>query len=210
LTQSFEGKLIDDFSTYAVGKFPEVWRPKGENGRPFYLMAEENGHKYLKVDALHDGTSVFRPVEWDIQKYPILEWVWRPRLLPKDGNEKKQSTNDCSVAIYVVFPIHWGVPDTLKYTWSTTLPVGTEFYNGMFNKNKTRVLRSGSQNLGQWHVERRNILADYNRRFDHQPSNPIGIGVITDADNTGSESAGDYAYFKMIAAESAQTALLSP
>lgn len=197
------GLLLEDFSHAQLDQFPTDWHPKGENGRRFYTVAQAGGRKYLKVDAVLDGTSVFRELKWDVKKYPVLEWCWRGRLLPKNGYEKRQSTNDVTVGLYVVYPIRTFIPDTLKYNWSTTLPVGTEFYNGFAGKNKIHVVESGDVNLGKWVIERRNVLEEYKRRFDREPSNPLGIGVITDADNTKSASSGDYAYFKALTLEEA-------
>src|SRR5690349_6561110 len=39
LPLTYSGNLIDDFSTYTIGQFPEAWRPKGENGKRFYVVA---------------------------------------------------------------------------------------------------------------------------------------------------------------------------
>lgn len=198
--------MLEDFSAYVVGKFPDYWRTKEKQGIDYYrVVADAAGSHYLRADVVKAGSSMFRRVQWDIKKYPVLEWRWRGRLLPERGNGKRRSTNDNVVAIYVVFPFRWvipgwSLPDTLKYAWSTTLPVGTEFSNGA-NRNKVFVLRQGSEQLGEWVVEQRNIYRDYKRRYrKRKVPDPIAIGVITDADNTKSQAAGDYDYFKIIAA----------
>lgn len=204
------GKLIEDFSgDQVVGEFPHGWRAKTNNGKYFYRIGEQNGRNFLQVDAIKDATWIGRPVEWDIEHYPILEWMWRSRILPKDGNETKSSRNDCTVAISVIFPIRFIIPDTMKYTWSTTLPIGTEFSNGG-GKNKIRIVRSGAEHVGEWLVERRNLAEDYQRRFSRKARNPVGIAVITDADDTYSTSSGDYAYFRLLSLEEAKDLPLSP
>jgi hypothetical protein len=61
-----------------------------------------------------------------------------------------------------------------------------------------RVLRSGRAGRGEWRQERVNVLEDYQRLFDTGDTpRPAGIAVLTDADDTKSSAAGDYADFKI-------------
>ena len=193
-----DGLILDDFSDSTVDEFPLGWMSRKESSIPFYNVAQEkDGKKYLHAEAKKAGGSIFLRAQWDIKKYPILEWRWRPLILPIGGMEKKQRTNDATLGVYIIFPLRLFIPDSLKYSWSTTLPVGTVFSNG-FSRNKIEILRSGPKRVGEWVVERRNIYQDYVERFKRRPEGPIAIGLITDADDTKSHSAGDYDYFKVM------------
>jgi hypothetical protein len=47
------------------------------------------------------------------------------------------------------------------------------------------VAASGPEGLGQWRHFTRNIVEDYERAFGEKPGRLIGVGVLTDTDNTG-------------------------
>jgi hypothetical protein len=62
---------------------------------------------------------------------------------------------------------------------------------------KARVLRSGPFRPGVWVEERVNVRDDYRRAFgEGKTPKPGGIAVLTDADDTRSSAAGDYANFR--------------
>ena len=47
------------------------------------------------------------------------------------------------------------------------------------------VAESGPDGLGEWREFERNIVEDYEKAFGEKPGRLIGIGVLTDTDNTG-------------------------
>ena len=55
------------------------------------------------------------------------------------------------------------------------------------------VVASGPSGLGAWQAVRRDIAADYRRAFGAEPGPVLGLGVMTDTDNTGAKAAGEYA-----------------
>ena len=59
------------------------------------------------------------------------------------------------------------------------------------------MLRSGSAPKGEWVEERVNVAEEYRARFkEAEMPKPAGIAVLTDADDTKSRAAGDYASFR--------------
>ena len=85
----------------------------------------------------------------------------------------------------------------MKYVWSEKVPVGTHLSS---NAGLTRVvvLRSGPPPpKGAWVEERVNVLRDWQTAFNEpEVPTPGGIAVLTDADDTRSTAAGDYAGFR--------------
>ena len=53
------------------------------------------------------------------------------------------------------------------------------------------VTQSGSQRVGEWVTEERNVYEDYKEAFGEEPPNISGIAIMTDTDNT-KESATAY------------------
>lgn len=190
--------VIDDFDDLDLEEFPKswkAWRGDDELAREIYTIKEEEENRYLQ--AIDDGSSIIirkRLRMWDANEYPILSWRWRARILPEAGDESVGSKNDSSVAVYVVLDQNFiGVPKTLKYVWSTTLPVGTYHRRDGIGRPHVIVLESGKEKLGQWVEESVDVYTDYVRIFgDNPPQKAVGIGVLTDGNATGTDSQGDY------------------
>jgi hypothetical protein len=51
---------------------------------------------------------------------------------------------------------------------------------------------SGSEQTGRWVSHRRNIIEDYQSAFGHAPPAIIGIGIMSDSDNTGESATAWY------------------
>ena len=190
--------LIDDFSSSAPGSFPLTWKPwRGDDdqAREMYTIREENGNRYLH--AAENGSSIIirkQLKEWDANEYPVLTWRWRANVLPEGGDERIGSRNDSSVGVYVVLDQNFiGVPKTLKYVWSTTLPVGTHHRRDGIGRPHVIVLESGADRLGEWVEESVDVYADYVRFFGkNPPRKAVGIGILTDGNATETDSKGDY------------------
>ncbi len=87
----------------------------------------------------------------------------------------------------------FGVPKTLKYVWSTTVPVGTRHRREGVGRPTVIVLESGTAKQGQWVTETVNVYDDFVAVFGKAPPKyAVGIGILTDNNATGSPSQGDY------------------
>lgn len=190
--------IIEDFSRSDAGGFPpnwKAWRGDDRLAHGMYTVREENGNQYLH--AADDGSSIIirkQMSEWDANEYPVLSWRWRAQVLPEGGDERIVSRNDSAVAVYVVLDQNFvGVPKTLKYVWSSTLPVGTYHRRDGIGRPHVIVLESGEEKLGRWVAESVDVCADYVRIFGKEPPRKaVGIGILTDGNATGTESKGDY------------------
>lgn len=75
---------------------------------------------------------------------------------------------------------------TLMYVWCNQCPAGTVIENPRTSRIRKLVVESGPVNLGHWLDYERNIRADYERVFGEPPGALVGVGLMTDTDNTGS------------------------
>jgi len=189
---------IDDFDKGAVGEFPPDWKLRKEAGRPVYSIQSEDGRRFLRAVSRGLGIQAARQFEWDLTRYPILSWSWRPVRFPANSDERHSKTNDSALAVYAVFPHSPVSVKSVKYIWSAVVPVGTHLTSNM-GLTQVRVLRSGTEGTGQWAEERVNVLDDYRKLFGAAPPKPAGIAVLTDADDTRSVAEGDYANFRACA-----------
>lgn len=188
---------VDDFSRGTVGDFPVDWKPRKEEGRPVYSIREEDGRRFLHAASRGIGIQAGREVSWDLDAYPILAWSWRAVEFPKGSDERKSSTNDSAVSVYALFPGPMGTVKSVKYIWSRVVPVGTRLTSSA-GSTQVRVLRSGTDQAGQWLEEQADVREDYRKLFGaDKPPKPAGIAVLTDSDDTKSSAQGDYANLRL-------------
>jgi hypothetical protein len=191
--------VLDDFARATPGEFPAEWTPRKDEGREVYRVREDGGQRFLH--AASKGTGVQAGLEtpkWDLAKYPVLTWSWRPLEFPRGGDERKSGTNDSALAVYVAVPYSkLRGPKAVKYVWSEKVPVGTRLEsNGGLTQG--RVLRSGAPaSRDAWVEERVNALEEWKAAFKESESPKVGgIAVLTDSDDTKSTAGGDYRNFR--------------
>ena len=189
--------VIENFAAGKVGEQPPGWKLRKDSARGVYLIQEEGGRRFLRAASKGLGVQLAKQFEWDLRAYPVLAWSWRPVEFPRGGDERESKTNDSALAVYLLVP-HSRItgPKTVKYIWSERVPVGTRLESNM-GLTQVRVLRSGTEQKGQWIEERVNARDDYMQAFgESEPPKPAGIAVLTDADDTESSAQGDYAEFR--------------
>ena len=187
---------LEDFSAGKVGELPPGWKLRADEGRGVYTIQEEGGRRYLHAASQGLGIQAAKEITWDLARYPVLAWSWRPLEFPTGGDERSSKTNDSALAVYGVFPHRMGSVRSVKYVWSAVVPIGTRLNSNM-GLTQVRVLRTGTENKGRWTDERVNLLDDYRKYFDVSDTpKPAGIAVLTDADDTKSRAQGDYATFR--------------
>lgn len=189
---------IDSFDYQTAEKYPKGWRIRSQKSYDVYTVKKHPDRgQYLQARASKTAETigVFKKV--DIAKYPYLNWTWRANNLPPGGNESVKSKCDHAASVYLVISSSRLAPKSIKYTWSTTLPVGkrTESPFAIWPaRADIIVLQSGTAKKGKWVRQKRNVLKDYAEFYGETPESLVvdGVAIMTDADNTGSYSAADY------------------
>ncbi len=162
-----------------------------------YRIETEQENKFLRYDGW-DGKHMNLPLKVskkvNLDERPVLAWKWRAHKLPESGNENKKKRNDVALSVYVVFKVtgFFKLPKSIRYTWSSTLPRG-KVLSKFGDRQKIVVLESGEENLGEWLTVERNLVDDYRTYFRREPPvRPLGILILSDADNTKDSAKGDY------------------
>lgn len=75
---------------------------------------------------------------------------------------------------------------TLMYVWCNQRPPGSVIVNPRTDRIRKLVVESGASKLNQWLDYERDIRADYEKAFGEAPGALVGIGIMTDSDNTRS------------------------
>ena len=73
---------------------------------------------------------------------------------------------------------------TLMYVWGTHREPGSVILSHRTDRIRKLVLESGPQRLGQWLDYERDIKADFEKAFGEAPGALVGVGIMTDTDNT--------------------------
>lgn len=76
---------------------------------------------------------------------------------------------------------------TLMYEWHGDAPPETVRQSNRSSRIRTIIVDSGKTIAGQWREFSRNIVEDFERVYGEKPGRLIGIGVLTDSDNTGEQ-----------------------
>lgn len=81
---------------------------------------------------------------------------------------------------------------TLMYVWCNTRAPGSVIVNPRTDRIRKLVVESGSKNLNRWLDYERDIRADFVKAFGEPPGALLGIGIMTDTDNTHSTTQAWY------------------
>jgi hypothetical protein len=174
------GKFIVDSFTAGVDEkgIPKGWSQEKEPGPQSKIaLGQERDLPFVQLFSVNDAFGIKKEFSFDIRKYPYLTWRWKATRLPKGGDIRKRETDDQAGQIYVLFPRFPAMINTrsVGYIWDAATPVGTSGTSTAYSKMKYVVLQTGTEKLGQWIWETRNVYEDYKKYFQE---NPPEVGAV--------------------------------
>ena len=81
---------------------------------------------------------------------------------------------------------------TLMYVWCNKREPGTVIRSPRTGRVRKLVVESGGRKLNQWLDYERDIRTDFERAFGEKPGALVGIGIMSDSDNTRSTASAWY------------------
>lgn len=132
-----------------------------------------------------------------------LRWRWRAETFPVGGNECDGGKGDSAAVVYATWKrgLRWY---TIKYVWSSVGPKGStcDRKRNPFMAQDTVIVESGGA-TDQWKPVEIDLKSEFRRHFedgkmDAEVPDFVGIGVMSDGDQTHSDSAADYAGFVVV------------
>ncbi len=202
-------RVIATFSHNPAGGLPEKWEPLivHRNKTPTqYRLVKENNKTVVYARAHAASSGLMQKVSIDPATQPWLNWRWRIGNLIESADNYQRHAEDSPARIILGFD---GNKDTLPfadqvlfetakvltgddlpyatlmYVWENKAPVGTVIDNTRTGRIKMIVAASGPQGVGEWRNLTRNIAEDFEKAFGEKPGRLIGVGIMTDTDNTG-------------------------
>ena len=188
--------VLEDFESSTIGALPYRWAWKDKDAdRPKpYRVQQEFNNKFLA--ATDEGESVIlgKDTKWNLHEYPYISFRWRGHHIPTGGDERFGKTVDSAAGIYFTVKMKFGlVPESIKYVWSSTLPVGSAMRRSGVGRPWMIVAESGGDDLGEWHTYVFNLYEAYKATFGGDPpKKTVGIGILSDANSTKSKAYADY------------------
>ena len=202
------------FSANAPGAgVPQHWRPlvitRAKAPTRYRLIYDEQSRAVVvHARAVRSASGLRQPLDIDPSVRPRVAWRWRVLdliagadnrdryaedspvrlLLFFDGDKRRLPARD-QVALEMAQMVSGeSVPyATLVYMWENRQPVGTVIESAHTGRVRMVVAGSGRDRLGQWKRFERDYVADFERAFGERPGRLIGVGIMTDTDNTGAE-----------------------
>jgi hypothetical protein len=209
LAQANLGSGLAMFSDNPPSGLPKGWEPfiimRTKKLTHYELMADQD-RTVLYAKAASASSGLIQHVNIDPLARPWISWQWKVASLLKTADNTTGAKEDSPVRLVLGFD---GDKDslsftdqvmfeaarlvtgrempyaTLMYIWENKVPVGTVIANSHSGRFKKMVAASGPEGLGQWRHFTRNIVEDYEKAFGEKPGRLIGVGILTDTDNTG-------------------------
>jgi len=184
-----------------LASFRVVARESGPTN--YYRLFKDADPPFIRAEyhPPFETTVLGMPVpEADRASARALSWRWRAVTLPKGGNECEAGKGDSAAVIYVSWrrALRWYA---LKYVWSAVGPKGAvcDKKSNPFAAQNTVVLESGAP-LNVWQTERIDLKAEFRKHFEHGDATAsvpdfLGVAIMSDGDQTHSDSSADYADF---------------
>lgn len=168
-----------------------IWNEGLFGRKTEYSRTEIGGVPAIRAVGRNSASGLHRELKFRPVEHPWLEWTWRVDQLHASADIRDAKREDFGAAIFVLFGrpgvLRRDVP-TLGYVWTNDkLRVGDVVISPHHRgRSRSLVLQAGTQKLGTWVQERRNLVEDYRRAFGADPPEAVeAIALWTDNDQTG-------------------------
>ena len=207
---------VGEFSKGA-GAIPAGWQPlefKDIRRHTEYSLVRDGDTWVVRAVSQASASGLVYPIKVDLHQYPVLRWRWKVQNVLEKGDLTRRSGDDYAARIYVAFAydprsmsfmdrlmhriarLRYGdIPGrTLNYIWANREPRDKVHANPSPFSDFSRLLvcRSAADGLATWFEEERNLYEDYKLAFGSEPPLLVGIGIMTDSDNTGESAVAYY------------------
>jgi hypothetical protein len=204
---------ITPFSASAAGAgWPQGWDKlvisPVKAPTEYRLVDDPDGTVVVRASARRSASGLMQALDVDPNAKPLVIWRWRLIGLIDGADNLDRHAEDSPARLMLFFDGDRArLPQrdqmalelaetlsgrkmpyaTLMYIWENRQPVGTVINSAHTGRVRMVVAGSGGDGIGQWQALERNYVADFERAFGEPPGRLIGVGIMTDTDNTGGE-----------------------
>lgn len=182
--------MLLDWNTITAPHGP--WREVRYKGRTAYAVERDSTQAWLHAEARGTHSALFHRVPPEL-RITELRWRWRALRHPAAADPSVRNLDDRAAGIFVVVHqslLPWRTRGLL-YQWAPAGESGRWTRSPYAPDVRVLTLENAAAD-GVWRAERRDLEADLRAAFGELPARIEAIGVLCDADNTGSVSAADF------------------
>jgi hypothetical protein len=180
-----------------------------------YKVVQEGDRRGVLRASADRSASMYASFVKPAMRTPMtLSWDWKTDALVPGADNRDSAREDAPLRVVVAFDgDHASLPEAektrferarkltgkslpyavLMYVWSDHVAPGTVMPSAHTSQVKMLAVASGQSGLGGWHTVERNLADDYMQAYGSAPGPVLGIGVMTDTDNTRTQATGEYA-----------------
>lgn len=226
-----DGPAPDQVTPFSINRprpgLPQGWHgwiiTRAKSPTAYALVVDpQSSRVVLHATADKAATGLRQRLDVDPPSMPRIAWQWRV-LRQIDGADVTDRYADDAPARLLLFfdgdaaalpPRERTMRDvaqlltgqavpyaTLMYVWDPRAPVGEVIASSHTQQIKMVVAGSGNERLGRWKQFERNYVDDYRRAFGQAPGRLVGVGVLTDTDNTGATIEAYYGDIELLPAQ---------
>ncbi len=180
----------------------------------YSVVKEGDRTAVLRATANRSASLYVAPIKPALRTPATLSWEWKTDALVAGADNREKDREDAPLRVLVAFDGDVStLPDeeqkrfsraknlagrevpfaVLMYIWTDQVPVGTVIPSAHTSQIRMLAVASGTAGLGGWQPVKRNLAEDYRRAYGTDPGSIIGVAVMTDTDNTGTQAVGEYA-----------------
>lgn len=214
---------IDLFSSLNEGasmpKAWQIWRVTPQKNKTNYTLKTYQGKTVLHASSTVAASGLVLPLKPRPSHQQKLVWEWKAlgaisesdNAIPQkddsplrimvafDGDKSKLNMKDqMAFELAKIISGHDMPYATLMYVWASKRPTEEVIEHARTGRIRMIVVDTGEEHIGQWRRHERDLTQDYIRAYKEQPGKIIGMGLMTDSDNTRTEVQAIYGDIKLI------------
>jgi hypothetical protein len=202
---------VQPFSANAPGDEPRGWQPwiiNRAKAPTIYRLVHDpvSGQVVLRAVAERSASGLKQRLVVQPRERPVVRWRWRVVDLIAGADNQDRYSEDAPARLMLFFDgDRRSLPRreqvlmetaqlltgqelpyaTLMYVWENRFAPETVLRNAFTQQVRMIVVGTGRDRIGTWKTFQRNYVDDYRRAFGAEPGRLVGIGIMTDTDNTG-------------------------
>lgn len=172
-----------------------------------FAYAREEGRHAVAAHAVSSASMLRHPLRIEPADLGRVQFAWKVPQLIAQADMAVRESDDSPVRVVLVFEGDRAAFSaknammselvrvltgeelpyaTLMYVWDNQRAPGSVIVSPRTDRIRKLVVESGPGRLGRWMDYERDVHADFKQAFGEAPGALVGIGIMTDTDNTRS------------------------
>jgi hypothetical protein len=165
------------------------WDKPVHFGTGNWQVVDDAENQVIKLRTESSSFALEKSITVDLKQTPYLEWEWKVTVPPTGGDFSSPDTDDQAAQLLIVFPkTFFERRKVISYIWDPTAPQGTigTATGPIYLNVKALVVESGVGQIGNWLIEKRNVVEDYRGLFGEIPERAVAIRMQINSQHTKS------------------------